>query len=267
MAIDADSGDAHHPEFPDLRLERLVEKMSKSRGNVLNPDDVVRAHGADSMRLYEMFIGPLEKAAPWSTDGIMGIQRFLQRCWRLLLDDTSGEEELRKLVAGVGTQEQARLHARTIAGVSEDIENMRFNTAISKLMVFVRDISKDAPMSRGCAETLVLLLSPMAPHISEELWRRLGHGETLAYEPWPVADESLLVDDEITIVAQVNGKKRDELRVPRDASVEQIEALALASENVQKFLGQREPKRIIVVPQDLEAVRRAEATAKEAQDL
>jgi leucyl-tRNA synthetase len=248
VVIDKESGAVHHPDFPDLTLERVVEKMSKSRGNVVSPDDVVQVHGADSMRLYEMFIGPLEKAAPWSTEGIMGIYRFLQRCWRLLLDDTSGEERLRELVDGPGTAKQARLRAQTIAGVTEEIENMRFNTAISKLMVLVRDIAKDAPLPREAAEALVLLLAPLAPHLAEELWQRLGHPDTLAYEPWPVADESLLVEDEITIVAQVNGKKRDELRVPKDATRDQIEALALASERVQSHLGGREPKKVIVVP-------------------
>jgi leucyl-tRNA synthetase len=178
----------------------------------------------------------------------MGIYRFLQRCWRLLLDDTSGEERLRELVDGPGTAKQARLRAQTIAGVTEEIENMRFNTAISKLMVLVRDIAKDAPLPREAAEALVLLLAPLAPHLAEELWQRLGHPDTLAYEPWPVADESLLVEDEITIVAQVNGKKRDELRVPKDATRDQIEALALASERVQSHLGGREPKKVIVVP-------------------
>jgi leucyl-tRNA synthetase len=248
VVIDPDSGVAHHPDHPDLALERVVEKMSKSRGNVVNPDDVIAEYGADSMRLYEMFIGPLEKAAPWSTEGIQGIFRFLQRVWRLIVDEEDDAEPSRPIVAGAGTPEQARLTARTIAGVTEDIEGMRFNTAISKLMVFARDVARDAPMPREAAETLVLLLSPMAPHVAEELWRRLGHTDTLAYAPWPVADERLLVDAEITIVLQVNGKKRGELRVSPDAPREDVEALALASERVQELLAGRAPKKVIVVP-------------------
>jgi leucyl-tRNA synthetase len=133
-------------------------------------------------------------------------------------------------------------------GVTDDLENMRFNTAISKLMVYVRDIAKDAPLPLEAAETLVLLLSPMAPHLGEELWRQLGHAETLAYESWPSADQSLLVDDVITMVVQVNGKKRDELRVPEASSKEELEALALASEKVRPHLGDRAPKKVIVVP-------------------
>jgi leucyl-tRNA synthetase len=246
VVIDAVSGLAQHPDFPELPLERVVEKMSKSRGNVVTPDDVIRSHGADSMRLYEMFIGPLEKAAPWSTEGIQGVYRFLQRCWKLLIRDDEGT--LAELPGGAGTDAQARLTARTIIGVTEDIEAMRFNTAISKLMVFVRDITRDAPLPRESAEAMVLLLAPMAPHLAEELWQRLGHGDTLAYAPWPEADASLLVEDVLLIIAQVNGKKRDELQVPKDASNEAIEALALASEKVQVHLGGRTPKKVIVVP-------------------
>ncbi|HIF95960.1 MAG TPA: leucine--tRNA ligase, partial [Myxococcales bacterium] len=135
VVIDKGSGEAHHTDFPDLALERIMEKMSKSRGNVVNPDDVVEEFGADSMRLYEMFIGPLEKSAPWSTDGIQGVYRFLQRCWRLVVDDSEEGSRTRELAPGPGSDEQARLLARTISGVTEDIEAMRFNTAISKLMV------------------------------------------------------------------------------------------------------------------------------------
>jgi leucyl-tRNA synthetase len=249
VVVDKDSGVAHHPDRPELPLERVVEKMSKSRGNVVNPDDVISKFGADSMRLYEMFIGPLEKAAPWSTDGIQGIFRFLQRSWRLIMDeDASGADLVRPLEEGDGTEEQGRLLARTIEGVTQDLEAMRFNTAISKLMVFARDVAKDAPLQRAAAEQFVLLLSPMAPHLAEELWRGLGHSDSLAYAPWPEANTALLVEDEITLIAQVNGKKRDELKIPKDADNDQIEAIALASEKVQAHLGGRTPKKIIVVP-------------------
>jgi leucyl-tRNA synthetase len=248
-----------HPDHPELVLELVVEKMSKSRGNVVNPDVVVADFGADSVRLYEMFIGPLEKAAPWSTDGIQGIFRFLQRGWRLFMEEgPDGTDRLRTLVDGDGSDEQARLTARTIAGVSEDLDEMRFNTAISKLMVFVRDITRNEgktkgrnevePLPRNAAEAFVLLIAPMAPHFAEELWSALGHDGTLAYERWPEANEALLVEAEITLILQVNGKKRDEIRVSADASREQIEALALGSERVRKHLAGREPKKVIVVP-------------------
>jgi leucyl-tRNA synthetase len=248
VVVAKDSGKASHANYPDLDLERVIEKMSKSRGNVVNPDDVINEFGADAMRLYEMFIGPLEKAAPWSTDGIQGVYRFLQRCWRLVVDDSGEELRTRDLAEGSGSAEQARLLARTIRGVTEDIEGMRFNTAISKLMVFVRDITRDDELPREAAETLVLLLAPLAPHLAEELWNRLGHSESLAYEPWPEAVGKLLEEEQIQIVIQVNGKKRDELRVAKNIAEADLEKLALASEKVQNHLSGREPKRVIVVP-------------------
>ena len=247
-----DDGNPVHPEDASLALERVIEKMSKSKGNVINPDDVIREHGADAMRLYEMFIGPLEKAAPWSTDGIQGIYRFLQRAWRLFHDatETGGveTETFRAPADGVGTEEQRRLIAQTISGVTEDLEGMRFNTAISKLMVFARDITKDGPMPREAAESFVLLLAPMAPHLAEEVWSLLGHTDSLAHAPWPVADESLLVEDVITLVVQHNGKKRGEIQVPADVTEAVARELALAIENVQKSLDGREPKKVILVP-------------------
>jgi leucyl-tRNA synthetase len=237
-----------HPRYPGLVLEEVVEKMSKSRGNVINPDDVVAEFGADSMRLYEMFIGPLEKDAPWSTEGIQGVHRFLQRVWRLLmLEDESGER-LRDLPDGSGTPAQERLLAATIAGVTEDLEALRFNTAISKLMVLARDVTREAPLTRRAAEALVLLVSPMAPHLAEELWHRLGHPDTLAFEPWPEADPAHLVRDTVTLAVQVNGKWRDEITLPADAGEEAIRAAALASEKVQRHLGGRTPRKVVVVP-------------------
>ena len=254
VAFDA-AGEPVHPDDSNLKLERVIEKMSKSRGNVINPDDVVREHGADAMRLYEMFIGPLEKAAPWSTEGIGGIYRFLQRAYRLFhetdesRDATEEGDDLFKAPIDVpGTDDQRRLTAQTIVGVTEDLEAMRFNTAISKLMIFAREIVKDAPLSRDAAETFVLLLSPMAPHLAEELWEKLGHDSSLAYAPWPQADERLLVADTITLVVQVNGKKRGEIQVPAEVSKEEAESLALAEPNVQKSLDGRTPKKVIVVP-------------------
>jgi leucyl-tRNA synthetase len=243
-----ESGAPIHPTNTDLELERVVEKMSKSRGNVISPDDVIHEHGVDSMRLYEMFIGPLEKAAPWSTDGIQGVYRFLQRAWRLFHAGDVEDETYRAPIEGAGTKHQRRLTAQTILGVTEDLEAMRFNTAISKLMVFSRDITKEAPLPFESAKAFTLLLAPMAPHLAEELWSLLGFENSLSHESWPEADERLIVEDEITLIVQVNGKKRGEILVPADVSQEVAEERALAVENVQKSLAGRTPRKVILVP-------------------
>ncbi len=236
-----------HPTLDDVVLEEVVEKMSKSRGNVISPDEVIAEYGADSMRLYELFMGPLEKGAPWSTEGIPGCFRFLQRAYRLIVDEESEGEPLRALAEGDGTEAQARLTARTIDGVTRDLENTQPNTAISKLMIWSRDITRDGPLPRKAAEAFLLMLSPFAPHLAEELWNRLGHPESLTYEPWPEADPALLVADTITLAVQVNGKRRDEIEVPTDADEEAIKAAALASEKVQRHVGGKEPRRVILV--------------------
>jgi len=244
---DAD-GTPLHPTIDDLPLEEVSEKMSKSRGNVLSPDEVVAEVGADAMRLYEMFMGPLEKGAPWSTEGVQGVYRFLQRTWRTFVDEEAPGEPLRELAPGPGSEAQQRLLARTTDGVTRDFETLGFNTAISKLMVMLRDVAKDEPMPHEAAEAFVLMLSPMAPHLAEELWHRLGHDRSLAWEPWPEADPAMLVEDTVTLAVQVNGKRRDEIQVPADAGEDAIRAAALASEKVQKFLQGREPRKVIVVP-------------------
>jgi len=244
-------GQAMHPTLEDLPLEEVVEKMSKSRGNVVNPDDVVREFGADAMRLYEMFIGPLDKDAPWSTDGIQGVRRFLERAWRLIVEDApDGPSTTRDLPrsGGHGTDDQKRLSAQTIQGVTDDLEAMRFNTAISKLMVFARDITREDPLTHEAAEAFVLLLAPLAPHLAEELWQCLGHEQSLGHEPWPEADVSLLESDEVELVIQVNGKKRGDLSVAADADEATIRTAALEHEAVHKHLGNRDPKKVIVVP-------------------
>ncbi len=229
----------------DLELEVVTEKMSKSRGNVVNPDDVIAKWGTDTLRLYEMFMGPIEKGAPWSDESIPGLSRFLQRTWRLFMGD---DDALVPLAEGAGDDAQARLLARTVHDVTEDFEALRFNTAISKLMVFVREATQDGPLGRESAEAFVRLLSPLAPHLADELAEQLGHSGSLAHEAWPEADAALLVDETITLVAQVNGKRRDEIEVPADADQDAVRAAALASERVQKFLEGREPKKVIVVP-------------------
>jgi leucyl-tRNA synthetase len=217
--------------------------MSKSRGNVVNPDDVIARWGCDSMRLYEMFMGPLDKGAPWSDASIPGLFRFLQRSFRLVEADADGGGAL---TSGAGTKEQQQLLARTIQGVSDDVEGMRFNTAISKLMVFVRDVGSPVPIA--AAKSFALLLAPFAPHLAEELWQRLGGRASLAHEPWPSADPALLTADTLTLVVQVNGKRRDEITVPADAGEQAIRAAALALEPVQRHLAGRTPKKVIIVP-------------------
>ncbi|MFI5317453.1 MAG: leucine--tRNA ligase, partial [Myxococcota bacterium] len=232
----------------DVELEEVTEKMSKSRGNVVTPDDVIAEFGADAMRLYEMFIGPLGKAAPWSTDGIPGVARFLGRAYRLVMEEREGGDRLRGFAPGPGTLEQRRLLARTIAKVTADCEALEFNTAIAQLMIFVRDLEKDAPATRALVEPFVLLLAPLAAHLAEELWESLGHAESLARAPWPAADPALLVAEEIEISVQVAGKLRGRVRVAADADEAAVRAAALADENVAKHLGAREPRRVIYVP-------------------
>jgi len=244
----AEDGTPLHPTLDDLPLEEVIERMSKSRGNVVSPDEVIAEFGADSMRLYELFMGPLEKGAPWSTDGIPGCQRFLQRVWRLFVDDDAAGEPTRALAAGSGSPEQARLTAQTIAGVTADMDSIQPNTAISKLMVWARDIAREAPPPREGAEAFLRMLSPFAPHLAEELWARLGHGREVALAEWPTADERLLVAETIQLPIQVNGKLRDQIEVAAGASEDTIRAAALAAPNVQKYLAGRAPKKVIVIP-------------------
>ena len=243
----AADGTPLHPTIDDLPLEEVIERMAKSRGNVISPDEVIAEFGADSMRLYELFMGPLEKGAPWSTDGIPGCLRFLQRAWRLFVDEDAPGEPTRALAPGMGTPEQARLTAQTIAGVTADMDAVQPNTAISKLMVWARDIAKDAPLGRESGEAFLRMLSPFAPHLAEELWARIGNAREVALAAWPVADERLLVASTIQLPVQVNGKLRDQIEVAADAGEEAIRAAALAAPNVQKHLAGRAAKKVIVI--------------------
>ncbi|MCX4240971.1 leucine--tRNA ligase [Paraliomyxa miuraensis] len=240
------------------------DKMSKSKGNVVNPDEVVATYGADSVRMYEMFMGPLEQSAPWQTEGLAGVHRFLARVHRLYFEEgkqagdrvqAGGEgDRLRALAPGEGTPRQRKLLHKTIHEVTERIERMSFNTAIASMMVFVRDIVPRGadggaePLPRDAAEQFALLLAPFAPHLAEQLWSALGHERSLIDEPWPAADEALLREDTFTLVVQVDGKRRTEVSAPKDASRDELAALARATDEVQRFLEGREPKRVIVVP-------------------
>jgi len=225
------------------------DKMSKSRGNVVNPDDVIRSHGADTMRLYEMFMGPLEQSAPWQPEGVSGCFRFLQRVYRLAFDEAEGGDVLRALPEGQGSERQRRLLHRTIHEVSERIDRLAFNTAIASMMVFVRDVQEPGePITRDLLATFALLLSPFAPHLAEEVWRALGRGASLAHEPWPVADPRLLVEDTWSLVVQINGKKRAEVAVPQGAEKDALIAAAMGHPDIQRHVGEQTPKRVIYVP-------------------
>jgi leucyl-tRNA synthetase len=221
-------------------------KMSKSRGNVVNPDKVVADYGADSMRLCEMFMGPLEAIKPWSMQGVEGVYRFLHKAWRTVIDKDTGE--LDKAVKESHADEVIlRLLNQTIKKVGDDIESFGFNTAISQMMIFINHLSKQEIRPKSVVEKFILVLAPFAPHIAEELWERLGHTDTLTYEAWPEYDKGLIKEKEIELVVQVNGKIKDRIVVSTDADEEQIKQKALASEKVKKALDGKEPKKIIVI--------------------
>ncbi|MCZ2343820.1 MAG: leucine--tRNA ligase [Bacteroidales bacterium] len=228
------------------------EKMSKARGNVVNPDDVVRDYGADSLRLYEMFMGPLEAVKPWQTQGVVGVYKFLGRVWRLLIDERC---EALTLHPGVNDaepdKETVRLLHRTIQRVTEDTDGLRFNTAIAAMMEFTNHLTKHDIRSRAVLEPFVLLLSAYAPHIAEELWRALGHSASLAYEPWPEYDPALTKADEIEVPVQVNGKLRAKLTVPAEIDAQALEATALADAKVQEQIAGKTVKKVIVVPRKM----------------
>jgi leucyl-tRNA synthetase len=233
---------------PETTVEARAFKMSKSRGNVVNPDDIVTRYGADAFRLYEMFMGPLEQVKPWNTRGVEGTHRFLNRAWRLVAgasaDDGGGTPPLADAEL---TREQARVLHQTIAKVTEDIEALRFNTAISSLMEFTNAAYKWDGVPRTAAEAFVLLLAPLAPHLSEELWQRLGHDESLAYRAWPVADPKFLKADVLEIAVQVNGKVRGKIQVPAEAAEAEVIEIAKADQNVGRHLAGQSVKRAIYV--------------------
>jgi leucyl-tRNA synthetase len=236
-------------EIPQVRVDARAFKMSKSRGNVINPDHVVQEYGADSLRLYEMFMGPLEAVKPWSMRGVEGVYRFLGRVWRLFIDDRAETMKLADSVRDVPADRtvQRKLH-QTIQKVTEDLEGMRFNTAISAMMEFTNYVTPLPERPRSVLEPFVLLLSPFAPHLAEELWRTLGHKETLAYEPWPKFDPALTKEDEVEIPIQINGKLRAKLTIPTDFSEAQLREAALADGKIKEQLAGKQIRKMIVVP-------------------
>ena len=224
-----------------VKVSARAHKMSKSRGNVVNPDDVVDEFGADSLRLYEMFMGPLRETKVWQTKGVEGCSRFLARAYRLF--------DPAKVTDCEPSDEQLKAINACVAKVTEETEGMRFNTAIAAMMEFVNAATKWDEKPRKTLEPFVLLLGPYAPHLSEELWGMLGHEGSNAYEAWPEADTSLLVEDTVTIAVQVNGKMRGKIELAADASQADAMSLAMAQENIAKFVGdEADIKKIIYVP-------------------
>ncbi|MBY6035116.1 leucine--tRNA ligase [Fictibacillus nanhaiensis] len=223
------------------------EKMSKSKGNVVNPDEIVLSHGADTLRLYEMFMGPLDASIAWSTTGLDGARRFLDRVWRLLVSEDG--QRVNPAIKDVKASESFnRLYHLTVKKVTEDYEGLRFNTAISQLMVFINEANKQEVLSKDLLEGFVKMLSPIAPHICEELWEMLGGEGSIAYASWPVWDEAQLVENEVEIVVQVNGKLKAKMTIPANSSGPDMEQVALKEESVQQSIEGKTIRKVITVP-------------------
>ncbi|MBS0206039.1 MAG: leucine--tRNA ligase [Planctomycetes bacterium] len=237
----------------EIELTGRTDKMSKSRKNVVNPDKVVEEYGADSLRLYEMFMGPLEAVKPWSMKGVEGVYRFLGRVWRMIVDEKFDDSvRLNPAIRDVApTAGQLRVLHHTIKLVTRDIESHGFNTAISRMMEFVNEFLGLDVRPRAVMDPFVLLLSPFAPHLAEELWQLLGHSTTLAYEPWPAYDEQYLVEAELEIPVQINGKLRGKITVPADADAAIIEAAAMLDAGVAALLEGKSVVKTVVIPRKM----------------
>ncbi|MCT3457369.1 leucine--tRNA ligase [Limosilactobacillus fermentum] len=221
------------------------EKMSKSKGNVVNPDDIVDQYGADTLRLYEMFMGPLEESVPWDEKGLHGSNKWVQRVWRLLMDDNN---HLRDRVSTYNDGKLTKVYNQTVKKVTEDFERMHFNTAISQLMVFVNEAYKVDDLPLEYMEGFVKMIAPLMPHLAEELWSQFNESETITYQPWPTYDEKALVEDEVEMIVQVNGKVRAKIKMAKDADNKDVEDAALANEHVHSFVDGKDVKKVIVIP-------------------
>lgn len=231
------------------KLERVIAKMSKSLKNVINPDDVIKEYGADSVRMYEMFMGPLETSKPWNTQGLIGVHRFLEKIWAMSeknIEDVDITGDLQESLSQL-----RKLYHKTVKKVTTDTATLNFNTAISQMMIFVNDASKVQSLPKSLWEGFIKILAPYAPHLAEELWEKAGHTQTIAYESWPTYDEKFCVDDSCTIVVQVNGKKRHQFQAPIDGSKEELEKMALEAEPIKKFTEGNTVVKVIVVPNKL----------------
>ncbi|HRT68247.1 MAG TPA: class I tRNA ligase family protein, partial [Bacteroidota bacterium] len=224
-------------------------KMSKSLNNVINPDQVVADYGADALRLFEMFLGPLEQSKPWSETGIEGISRFLNKIWRLYIGE-NGELSLNIQDIQMNKEQEYHLH-KTIKKVSEDIEHLRFNTAISQMMIFINEYSKYDIFPLQAAINFIKCLAPFAPHFAEEIWSKLGNCDSIFFSNFPEYIEEKTILDEIEIVIQVNSKIRQKLTVPLNATQEEIYSIAIQEENVQKYIEGKQIKKVIFVPNKL----------------
>lgn len=224
------------------------EKMSKSRGNVVNPDDVVAKYGADTLRLYEMFMGPLDASIAWSENGLEGSRKFLDRVWRLIVDENN---KMRDRITTLNDGKLDKVYHQTVKKVTEDYENLHFNTAISQLMVFVNEAYKVDGLPYEYIEGFVQLLAPIAPHMGEELWAILGNEEGISYAAWPTYDESALVEDEIEVVFQINGKVRGKANVSRDLPKDELEKIAMNNETIKENIAGKTVRKVIVVPNKL----------------
>lgn len=224
------------------------EKMSKSRGNVVNPDDVVDQYGADTLRVYEMFMGPLDASIAWSDKGLEGSHKFLDRVWRLYMDE---HDHVRSTITDENDGTLTRIYHQTVKKVTEDFEAMHFNTAISQMMVFLNEANKAKTLPREYAEGYIQLLAPIAPHLAEEIWSLLGHEGTISYEKWPTYDEEALVENEIEVIFQVNGKLKAKAVIARDLPKEEMEKLALEHEKIAPLLEGKTVRKVIAVPNKL----------------
>ena len=222
---------------------REVEKMSKSKFNVVNPDDICEEYGADTLRMYEMFLGPIEQSKPWNTNGLSGVFGFLKRFWKLYFDgenfSVSDDEP---------TKEEYKVLHTLIKKVTEDIENFSFNTSVSAFMIAVNDLQKLKCNKRAILEPMTVLLSPFAPHIAEELWYQLGHENSIAYAPFPLFDEKHLIENTKEYPISFNGKMRFTLELPLDMSKDEMEKIIMQDERIQKYLEEINLKKVIIVP-------------------
>lgn len=241
--------------FDKIEATPLVEKMSKSKWNVVSPDDIAEQFGADTLRMYEMFLGPLEQSKPWNTNGITGVHGFLKKLWKLAQQTIEAEKE-RSLApspsekAGDEAASKAELKTlhKTIKKITEDIERFSFNTSISNFMICVNELTDAKCNKKAILEPLLICLSPYAPHITEELWKQLGHTESIATAPFPEFNEAYLVDDNVNYPVSFNGKVKFTLELPATLTGAEVEAIVRANENTVKFLDGKEPKKVIVVP-------------------
>ena len=227
------------------KVGREVEKMSKSKYNVVNPDDICKRYGADTLRMYEMFLGPLEQGKPWSTAGITGVHSFLKKLWKLY---HSGAEGVFEVSEATATKDNLKTLHKTIKKVEEDIENFSFNTSVSTFMIAVNELTAQKCSAKEILEPLLVLISPYAPHIAEELWSKLGHTESISEAAFPIFNQSHLVESTKEYPISFNGKMRFKLELPADMGKDDIEAAVMAHEKTAHYLEGREPKKIIVVP-------------------